>query len=268
MVVQIEARGLGHTYGEAGGDGVRALDRLDLDVQEGEVLAVLGPNGAGKSTLLKLLAGLLAPQEGSVRVEGRELGALAPRERARCLAVVPQSLSALPEVTVEAFVGYGRYAHRGLFGGPRAEDRAAVARALEAADVTQLAARPLAELSGGQRQRALIARALAQEARTLLVDEPTNALDPEHQLRVFDLLADLAAEGHAIVVVTHELNLASQFSDRALLLHGGERVALGAIEDVLRPEVLEPVYGADLCFGTLPSARAGAERPFVLPWKR
>jgi iron complex transport system ATP-binding protein len=174
----------------------------------------------------------------------------------------------LPEVTVEAFVGYGRYAHRGLLQGPRAEDRRAVRASLAAAELEELAARPLAELSGGQRQRALIARALAQEAQTLLVDEPTNALDPEHQLRVFDLLADLCETGRAVVVVTHALNLASQFAARALLLARGRAVATGPIATVFVPAVLEPVYGPELSYGSLPAARAGEERPFVLPWKK
>ena len=268
MVTRLEARGLVLAYGEAQGSELRAVDGVDLSIRSGEIVAVLGPNGAGKSTLLRGLAGLIAPTSGSVLAEGEEVSRLAPRERACRLALVPQTLGALPEVSVEAFVGYGRYAHSGLLGRRRPEDGAAVRRALEAADLAGLGERPLAQLSGGQQQRALVARALAQQAGTLLVDEPTSALDPAHQLRVLDLLADLSAQGHAVVFVTHELNLASQYADRALLLREGRPVALGPVEEVLRPEVLEPVYGADLCFGQLPSARAGSERPFVLPWRR
>ena len=264
MVVQLEASGLCFRYE---GAAAPALQDVDLRVQAGEMVAILGPNGAGKSTLLKLLAGLLTPTSGTIQVEGKPVANWSARERARSLAVVPQSLAALPEVTVEAFVGYGRYAHRGVFEGPRKDDRDAIASALDRADLVELAQRPLAELSGGQRQRALVARALAQEARALLVDEPTNALDPEHQLRVFDLLADLCDKGHSVVVVTHELNLASQFANRVLLLGAGRKVAEGPVVDVLRPEILGPVYGPELAFGSLHVARVGEQRPFVLPWK-
>ena len=268
MVAHITATGVHFTYAGDDGEEIRALADIDLEVRGGEMLAILGPNGAGKSTLLRLLAGLLKPTRGSLMLEGRAIHEWSPRDRAHHIALVPQSLTALPEVTVEAFVGYGRYSRYRLLRGARSEDREAVRAALRAADVEEFAQRPLAELSGGQRQRALIARALAQEAQTLLVDEPTNALDPGHQLRVLDLLADLAERGHAIVVVTHELNLASQFSHRALLLDAGRRCAFGTIEEVFVPEVLEPVYGSELSYGSMPAARWPGNRPFVLPWKK
>ncbi len=264
MVIPIEARDLAFAY-EAG--GALDLDGVSLEVQAGEFLAVLGPNGAGKSTLMKLLGGLLQPKRGDVSIEGRAVHAWSMKEKAQRLAMVPQSLSSLPEVTVEAFVSYGRYAHGRVFAGAGAGDYKAVKEALLRADLSELKARPLAELSGGQRQRAMVARALAQEARVLLVDEPTNALDPEHQLQVFDLLADLCDRGHSVVVVTHELNLASQFVSQGLLLAAGKTVASGPIEEVLRPEVLQPVYGKDLVFGERWAARANQTRPFVLPWK-
>ncbi len=234
----VEARGVEFSYP----GGVRALAGVDLIARPGEVLVVLGPNGSGKSTLIKLLAGLLVPGRGEVRWEGAPLHDLSSRERARRIAVVPQSLVAVPEVTVATFVAYGRYPYQGPFRRPVPTDRAAVSRALEEADVADLADRPLPSLSGGQRQRALVARALAQEARLLLVDEPTNALDPEHQLQVFELIAGLADHGRAAVVVTHDLNLASQFATRVVLLDEGRKVADGAVGEVLVRDVLEPVY--------------------------
>jgi iron complex transport system ATP-binding protein len=265
VVVHLSARGIDFTYaGE--GERVDALRGIDLEVQSGELLAILGPNGAGKSTLLRVLAGILKPEKGELFVAGRSASRWSARERARHIALVPQSLTTLPDVTVEAFVGYGRYARHRTFRGPRKEDRTAVQSAIIAADLDTLADRPLAELSGGQRQRALIARALAQEARTLLVDEPTNALDPSHQLRVLNLLADLSESGRSVVVVTHELNLASQFAQRAMLLHAGRSVACASIEEVLVRDVLEPVYGSQLTYGSMNAARAGGARPFVLPW--
>lgn len=257
MVSALQAAGLGFAWER----GPRAVDGVDLSVSEGELLVVLGPNGSGKSTLLRLLAGLLAAQAGEVRVDGRPVRAFGPRERARRLAVVPQALAALPDLSVESFVLAGRYAHMGRWSGARAEDRQAVRAALAAADVAELGPRPLAELSGGQRQGVLVARALAQEAPRLLVDEPTAALDLQHQLRVFELLARLAGEGRAVLVVTHDANLASQYASRVALLHAGRLRALGPPAEVLRPEVLEPVYGRQLHFGALPDGR-----PFVLPW--
>lgn len=266
MVVRLTTRELEFRFEESDGQAP-ALAGIDLDVRAGELLAILGPNGAGKSTLLRLLAGLLNPTAGEVCLQERPVTSWSARERARRVALVPQSTTAMPDVTIDAFVGYGRYSQSRLFGGPSAADRAAVACALEAADLVDLNHRPLAEVSGGQRQRALIARALAQEAEVLLVDEPTNALDPGHQLRVLELLTGLSEMGKAVVVVTHELNLASQFADRVLLLREGRAVASGSVTEVLVPEVLHGVYGSELCFGSLPVARGG-ERPFVLPWKR
>lgn len=261
-VGMVEARGLEFSYP----GGVRALAGVDLIARPGEVLVVLGPNGSGKSTLIKLLAGLLVPGQGEVRWEGSPLEDLTARERACRIAVVPQSLVAVPDVTVATFVAYGRYPYQGPFRRPDPADRAAVSRALAEADMADLADRPLPALSGGQRQRALVARALAQEARLLLVDEPTNALDPEHQLQVFELIAGLADHGRAAVVVTHDLNLASQFATRVVLLDEGQKVADGAVGEVLVREVLEPVYGPHLRYASW-SVPGGGERPVVLPWR-
>ncbi len=257
MVSALSAAGLHFTFE----NGVRAVEGVDLVLQDGELLVVLGPNGSGKSTLLRLLAGLLVPGRGQVLLDGEALSGLAPRERARRLAVVPQALAALPEVTVESFVLGGRYAHIDRWRGSQPADRQAVREALEAADVADLRARALPDLSGGQRQRVLVARALAQQTRRLLVDEPTAALDLQHQLRVFELLARLARQGRAVLVVTHDANLASQFADRVALLHAGRLCALGPPREVLRREVLGPVYGPHLHFGALPDGT-----PFVLPW--
>ena len=181
------------------------------------------------------------------------------------MALVPQFLDAIPAVTVESFALGGRYGHLDAWRRANSKDHEAVELALREANVFDLRERLLAELSGGQRQRVLIARALAQEARYLLVDEPTSSLDPEHQLGVFTLLSRLASDGHGVVVVTHDLNLASQYADEIALMHSGRFVAVGAPSDVLKPEVLDPVYGAHFRFGTWGGA-AGEERPFVLPW--
>lgn len=261
--MSLEARGLRFAY-DAGDEVLRGVD---LALGDGEVVCVIGPNGAGKSTLLRLLAGLERPGAGEVLLGGRPVRAVPPRRRARELALVPQALYALPSITVEEFVAQGRYAHLRTLRGPAPEDRAAVERALADADLTGLGARPLEELSGGQRQRALVARALAQEPRVVLVDEPTNSLDPRHQLQVFELIAGLGCVGRAALVVTHDLNLASQFATRVVLLDGGTVRASGPVNEVLRPEVLGPVYGDALAFGTRRVAGWGEDRPWVLPWR-
>lgn len=245
---------------------IEAVRDVQLELCSGELVALLGPNGAGKSSLLKLLAGLLAPTSGTVELEGQSLTRLGHRARARSIAVVPQSLQAMPFVDVETFVRQGRYAHQGLLPRSRREDTEAVRRALEEADAGDLAGRALDQLSGGQRQRVLVARALAQEADVLLFDEPTAALDPEHQVRTFDLIARLGCEGRLAVAVTHDLNLASQFATRLVLLQEGRVVADGGVEEVLARDVLEPVYGSNLRYGRLPAPRGPGERPFVVPW--
>ena len=240
----------------------RALEDFALALSPGDFVCLLGPNGSGKSTCLRLFGGLLRPTAGTVELDGRALDRLAPRARARAIALVPQALRALPELEVTAFVLGGRYAHLGLFGRARAEDHAAVRRALAEADATDLAGRRLDELSLGQCQRVLIARALAQEAAILLFDEPTASLDPEHQVRTFALIEALVARGRTALVATHELNLASRFAREIVLLREGRVVARGTSEAVLRREVLEPVYGRNLFFGRGP----GEGRPLVVPW--
>ena len=255
----IAARGLEFAYP----DGTPALAGVDLEVASGELVAVLGPNGSGKSSLLKLLGGLLEPGAGEVRLDGQPLDRLPPRERARRVAVVPQYLPALYEVTVETFVAGGRYPYLGFWRELGSADRLVIERSLAEADAGDLAGRMLSQLSGGQRQRVLVARALVQEADLFLFDEPTASLDPDHQVRTFALIAGLVARGKGALVVTHELSLASQFATRALLLEEGRLRAQGRPGEVLTPGVLHPVYGPHLWFG-----QAAPERPVVVPWRR
>ena len=261
MVTLLESRGLVFEYPGA----IRALDGVNLTCAAGELLAVIGPNGSGKTTLLKLFAGLLEPLRGEVLLEEAPLASFSARERSRRIAVVPQFLRSLPDITVEDFVVGGRYGHLGLWKQETPRDWEVTRAALTDADLSELADRLLLQLSGGQRQRVLIARALAQEAEVLLVDEPSNSPDPEHQIRVFQLLANLTREGRGAVVVTHDLNLASQFATRLAVLSEGRVRITGSAAEVLRREVLEPVYGPDLRYGSFPGSEA---HPFVLPWEK
>jgi iron complex transport system ATP-binding protein len=250
-------------------NGVRALDGTSLTVTRGEFLAIIGPNGSGKSSLLRVLAGLQAADAGEVLVEGSRIAAFDARERARRVALVPQSLDVLPGYSVEDFVLMGRYAHLTGWRLYTARDRGVAAGSLERVDAAQFAARGMDELSGGERQQVLIARALAQEAQTVLLDEPTSALDLAHQLLVYRLIHDMHATGdRTVVVVTHDLNLASQFAGRLLLMQRGRIVSGGPPREVLRPEVLEAVYGKDLAYGSFAQTIAGEPRPWVLPWAK
>ena len=248
------------------GEGAPLLIGLDLTVQRGEFLVLVGPNGAGKSTLLRLAAGLLAVQSGTVTVAGAELGSLSSKQRARRVAFVPQALARVPAVSVERFVASGRYAHRSLFGGPTAADREALDGALDSLGLRSMRGRLLTELSGGQRQLALLARALCQESQVILVDEPTTGLDLPHQLDAFERMAQVADAGRTILAVSHELNLASQFAARVGVLWRGGLHHIGTPAEVLRPEVLGPLYGERLHFGALPSHRGQGQCPTVIPY--
>ncbi|MCH2105180.1 MAG: ABC transporter ATP-binding protein [Planctomycetes bacterium] len=245
--------------------GTPAVDGASLSVEQGRFVCIIGPNGAGKSTLLKGMAGLLPLDRGDVTVDGVAVSGLGSKARARTLALVPQFLDAIPPLTVASFVMGGRYGHLDSWRRADMSDYEAVGAALKAAHVEELGERLLGELSGGQRQRVLIARALAQEAGYLLVDEPTSSLDPEHQLGVFNLLRELARSGRGVCVVTHDLNLASQFADEVALMRAGSFAAMGCPTELLTPEVLEPVYGAHFRFASW-GAGDGEERPVVVPW--
>jgi iron complex transport system ATP-binding protein len=263
MVTLLAARQVAYEYAGP----VVALRGADLALAAGELLCVIGPNGSGKSTLLKCLGGLLAPAKGEVELEGASLDRYDSVARARKLAIVPQYLPLLPDVRVLHFVLGGRYSHLARWKGWQPHDLQVARAGLAQCDAADLESRLMSDLSGGQRQRVLLARSLAQEAKILLVDEPTNSLDPEHQVRVFALVRRLADEGRAVLVVTHDLNLASQFATRVALLCDGRVVNEGPPAEILRREILEPVYGEHLHFGAVTEAD-GSTRPIVLPWWR
>jgi iron complex transport system ATP-binding protein len=206
----------------------RVLDRVSCRFAGGWT-AIVGPNGAGKSTLLRVLAGLLAPERGSVRLDGQPLAALPARERGRRLAWLAQLGPASGELSARETVTLGRLPHLGLASAPRAEDEAAVDRAMAATECSAWQHRLLAELSGGERQRVLLARALATEAPVLLLDEPTTHLDPPHQVALLRLARRLAAT-HTVVTVLHDLPLALH-ADRVLVLHHGRLHADAAPTD-------------------------------------
>lgn len=227
--------------------GRRILEGISFQLNAGEVLAVLGTNGAGKSTLLASLTGELAPLSGSVELAGRALGSWSAQERARRMAVLPQSSSLAFPFSVAEVVAMGRLPH----GTGRHQDELIIDQALEATDVVQLRERSYLSLSGGERQRVHLARVLAQvwdaeEQGCLLLDEPTASLDLAHQQLILQQARNMAARGLAVVVVLHDLNLAARYADRLLLLHEGRIGALGAPWDVLSAERIAEVFGVEV----------------------
>lgn len=223
------------------------LNHLHSCVPAGSLVAVLGPNGSGKSTLLKLLARLLKPQNGSIELFGKPLAQLTARDLATCVAFVPQETLQVFPFTIGEMVLMGRSPHHQGWGGwhwEDREDREIASAAMEELDVLHLSSRLVSDVSGGERQRAVIARALAQQPRVLLLDEPTAFLDLHHQLDIAKILRRLNRErGLTVVLVSHDVNLASQYCDVIVLLHNGRIVKEGAPESVVREDVLHEVYG-------------------------
>jgi iron complex transport system ATP-binding protein len=220
-----------------------ALRDVSLEVRAGEYHAVLGPNGSGKTTLVRAALGLVPPTAGRADILGRPAGDWTRRDLARAVGVVSQREDNLFPQRVRETVLLGRYPHLSLFGGVRAADRAAVDRALVACDVVDLADRWLWTLSGGEYQRVRLARALAQEPKLLVLDEPTASLDLRHEMELFELVRALVeTHGLAALMITHHVNLAARFADRVLILAGGRAVARGAPPDVLTRETVERVF--------------------------
>jgi iron complex transport system ATP-binding protein len=219
-----------------------ALRDVSLALAEGELLAIVGPNGSGKTTLLRALLGTVPLVAGEVALLGRPLATWTAREMARVVGVVAQREDTLFPLTTRDTVALGRYAHRPPLGAEREADRVAILEAMSRADVAALAGRRTDTLSGGEWQRVRIARALAQEPRLLVLDEPTSSLDVRHEMEVFELVRKLAAQGIASLLVTHHLNLAARYADRLLLLHRGTAVAEGPPATVLRPGTVSRVF--------------------------
>lgn len=230
------------------------LRDLSLHVDRGERVALVGPNGAGKSSLLRVITGLL-PAQGSVCVAGTEISRLPPRARARLLAVVPQEIARDIPYSAHDFVLLGRTASLPRFGGPSAEDVESVREAMELTETWHLRQRPLPEMSGGERQRLALAMALAARPEIILLDEPTSHLDLRHRAEMMRLLTRLNHEKQTtVLMVVHDLTLASQFFPRLALLGSGRILADGTPAEVLKPDVLEAAYACRVSVFPLPEA--------------
>lgn len=243
----------------AGYRGRTVLRDCDLRLVGGELASIVGPNGAGKSTLLRVLAGVLRPARGGVRLDGHDISVLSRGELARHIAVVPQFLETLFPFTVREIVALGRTSRLGLLGRRSATDSVVVDRALGTLDLVGIADRRIDALSGGERQRAVLAMALAQEAEVLILDEPTAHLDPAHQVATLELVRGLCGErGLVGVAVLHDLNLAAALTSRIVVMSDGRIVRDGVPAAVLTTELVCRVFGPNLRV-------VGDDPPVVLP---
>ncbi|WAA65432.1 ABC transporter ATP-binding protein [Microbacterium oxydans] len=242
-----------------GGRGV--LDGLDVRIPDAELTVIVGPNACGKSTLLRALARLLPATGGRVLLDGGDITRLSTKEVARRMGLLPQSPLAPEGITVSDLVGRGRYPHQSVLSSWSVEDERAVADAMAATNVTDLADRNVDELSGGQRQRAWIAMALAQETPILLLDEPTTFLDIGHQIEVLELVTRLYQEGRTVVVVLHDINQAARYASHLIAMKDGRIVAEGAPRDIVDAALLTELF--DLEARVIADPDTGA--PVVLP---
>lgn len=256
----IDAERLGVRYR---GAPVAALDDVGLRLGPGELVAVVGPNGSGKSTLLRALLGLVPLTAGTARLDGRPLATWTRADLARAIGAVPQREEPVALMRVTDAVLLGRYPRLGALSPITAADRIAVRSALERCDAWALRDRMVDTLSGGEWQRVRLARALAQEPRLLMLDEPTAALDIRHEMEHFELIRGLVTGGLGALVITHHLNIAARFADRMMVLREGRVVAAGAPGDVMRPDLLEPAFEWPLAV-----ARGPDGAPQVTPVRR
>ncbi len=229
---------------------------LSFEVPEGAFFIIIGPNSSGKTTLLRTLAGALQPQQGQVEIWGTPVGHFSKKALARLVAVVPQRVATDIPFTVQEVVLMGRSPHVGWLGLEQPRDQELAMEAMIITNVAHLAQRPLSQLSGGELQRVSIARAICQQPRLLLLDEPTAALDPAHQVSIMDLMAQLQQErGLTVVMVSHDLNLAAMYGQQLLLLKEGQAIQAGPPAEVLTYEQLELAYGCHMLLDENPLGR-------------
>ncbi|MCL4424736.1 MAG: ABC transporter ATP-binding protein [Firmicutes bacterium] len=237
-----------------------SLEGVSSHWHGGQVVAILGPNGTGKSTLLRALTGLVTPKSGFIKLNGRDLKSYPWPERAKRISYLPQNDGTLPSLPVFEAILLGRRPQFSWFLAQR--DLEATEKAIRTLELEPYQFRPVGELSGGERQKVFLARALAQETEVILLDEPTNSLDPAYQLLVFEVLRQMADGGRLVVMVLHDLNLANQHADMVLLLAKGRLLAAGPPGEVLTPANLEKAYGVEVL---LPSIEG---KSYIVPHRR
>lgn len=229
-----------------GSETRRVLDSVSLSLSSGEIMSVLGPNGAGKSTLLECMAALLKPQGGSIELTGKDIFSMKPREIADIVGYVPQNHAAAFDYTVLEFVLMGRASKMKLFERPTAGDREIAERAISDMGLTHLSNKSYMQISGGERQQAMIARALAQEPKVLLFDEPTAHLDYGNQLKTLKIIKGLSKKGYAVVMTTHNPDHAVLLGGSVAMLSRDGRLECGRTKEILTEEMLQRVYGTEI----------------------
>jgi iron complex transport system ATP-binding protein len=241
-----------------------AVNGVSFEAPAGAITAVVGPNGSGKSTLVRALLGRVALEHGSITAQEASLASLDRRAIARRIAVVPQREEPAFPRTVRDFIAMGRFAHGSLWGAPAAGDAAACDDAIRRTELGDFLDRMTDELSGGEWQRVRLARALAQGAPALVLDEPNSFLDIAHEMALFELLDSIARSGVAVLLISHQLNLVARFASRLLVLSQGSIVAAGTADEVMRGDLLERVYGWPIVVTRDPAVGA----PVLVPMRR
>lgn len=231
--------------------GRKVLDGISASISPGEFVAVVGANGAGKSTFLRTLAGLIKPDTGKVFVDGALLNDLPPRDVARAIAYLPQDRTVHWPLDAERVVALGRLPHRSFAAAENDRDRDAIRSAMTRMDVMPFAQRPIVTLSGGERARVLVARALAQQARYLIADEPTAGLDPAHALHLFAEFQSIARDGNAVITASHDLSMGLRYATRVVLLSRGKCIADGPASAVLKKDLLAQAFGIETIVTTI-----------------
>ncbi len=228
------------------------LNIQEFSVSSGNIIGIIGPNGSGKSTLLRIAAGVLVPLKGKILLEDKELGDLDRKTIAKNVGYLPQELSSQYDYTVEEIVRMGRYPHARGFGSFRQEDYQGVEESLKQTEMEAKRRRHLSQLSGGEKKRAFLGSVLAQKPRVLLLDEPASALDIHRKVQFFRILKELAEKGIGVIVVTHDMNVASLFSDWIIFMHEGRCVKRGYPKEVLNKKTLKSIYGNEVFVGKHP----------------
>ncbi|WP_413105296.1 ABC transporter ATP-binding protein [Streptomyces sp. Inha503] len=253
---RLAARGVTVGYG-----GRTVIDNLDVTIPPGVITTIIGPNGCGKSTLLRTLTRLLKPAKGAVVLDGEDIAGLRTRDVAKKLGLLPQAPVAPEGLTVADLVAKGRHPHQSWLRQWSSDDAGVVERALAMTGVSELADRPVDSLSGGQRQRVWISMTLAQGTDLLLLDEPTTYLDLAHAIDVLDLVDDLHESGRTVVMVLHDLNLATRYSDNLIVMGAGSILAQGHPREVITAELLDAAFGLR---ATVIDDPVG-DRPLIVP---
>ncbi len=246
------------------GAATLALSGVSFTVRPGTITAVVGPNGSGKSTLVRALLRRVDLTSGQIMIDGADVKAMTQRLLAQRVAVVVQREEPAFPIRVHEYIALGRAPHAGAWGDSDERGAAAIEEAVSVAGIAQLSARFTDALSGGEWQRVRLARAIAQDTGSIVLDEPTTFLDVGHEMAAFELLADLAHRGRAVLAVSHQLNLVSRFADRVVLLHNGVVAADGAPDEVMRASVLESVYEWPLVVSRDPAVGA----PTLVPLRK